>query len=76
MFRCHVCGSTTAREDFVNEVFQIDHRHLLVEHIPATICERCGEKIFSRETTEKIRRLIHGKTQSVKSVSMDVYAYV
>jgi YgiT-type zinc finger domain-containing protein len=75
MFRCHVCGSTEAREDFVDEIFQIDHKHLLVEQIPATVCERCGEKIFSRETTERIRRLIHGEAKPVKSVSMDVYAY-
>jgi YgiT-type zinc finger domain-containing protein len=76
MFRCHVCGSTEARDDVVDEVFQIDHKHFLVERIPATVCERCGEKTFSRETTERIRRLIHGDAKPVKSVSMDVYAYV
>ena len=76
MFRCHVCGSTEAKEDFVDEVFQIDHKHLLVQQIPAMVCERCGEKIFSRETTEKIRRMIHGEAKPVKSVSMDVFSYV
>ncbi len=75
MFRCHVCGSTEAKETLVDEVFHIDHKHLLVEHIPATVCERCGEKIFSRETTERIRRMIHGEAKPVKSVSMDVFAY-
>jgi len=75
MFRCHVCGSTAAREDFVDEVFRIDRKHLLVEQIPAMVCERCGEKIFSRETTERIRRMIHGEAKPVKSVSIDVFAY-
>jgi YgiT-type zinc finger domain-containing protein len=76
MFRCHVCGSTEAKETFVDEVFHIDHKHFLVERIPATVCGRCGEKIFSRETTERIRRMIHGEAKPVKSVSMDVFAYV
>jgi YgiT-type zinc finger domain-containing protein len=75
MFKCHVCGSTKANEDFVDEVFQVDDKRFLVEHIPAMICGRCGEKTFSRETTERIRRMIHGDSKPVKSVSMDVFAY-
>jgi YgiT-type zinc finger domain-containing protein len=75
MFQCHVCGSTKAHENFVAEVFLIDDKHFLVEHIPATVCMRCGEKTFSRETTERIRRMIHGGSTPVKSVSMDVFAY-
>src|SRR5207253_9233457 len=46
MFQCHVCGGTASREDFVNEVFTIEGRRVLVEHIPADICERCGEATF------------------------------
>jgi HTH-type transcriptional regulator/antitoxin MqsA len=76
MFHCHVCGSTRARENFVDEVFRIDHKHILVEQIPAQVCENCGEMIFSRKTTEKIRQMIHGKAKPMKSVSMDVFSYV
>ena len=43
MFRCHVCGNTSAKSDFVSEVFAIDDRRVLVEYIPAQICERCDE---------------------------------
>ena len=60
MFNCHICGNTAARNEFVSEVFTIDDRRVLVEHIPAQICERCGEPTLSRETTEKVRRLVHG----------------
>ena len=74
MFRCHVCGSTEAREDFVNEVFAIGDRRVLVEHIPAQICGRCGEATFSRATTEKVRSLVHGKGSPVRTIAMDVFA--
>ena len=73
MFKCHVCGSTTARNEFVSEVFTIEDRRVLVEHIPAQVCERCGEAAFSRETTERIRRLVHDARPS-KTVSLDVFA--
>lgn len=74
MFKCHVCGATGAREDFVSEVFTVDGRRVLVEHIPAQVCERCGEATFSRVTTEKVRRLVHGEGRPVRTVPMDVFA--
>ena len=74
MFNCHVCGNTTAKMGFVNEIFTLDGRRVLVEHIPAQVCERCGEPTFSRETTEKIRRLVHDEGRPVKTVPLDVFA--
>ena len=73
MFKCHVCGATAAREEFVSEVFTIDGRRVLVEHIPAQVCERCGDATFSSATTEKVRRLVHGEGHPVGTVPMDVY---
>ena len=75
MFKCHVCGSAEYSEELINEIFQIDGKPVLVESIPAQVCTRCGEEIFSRETTEKVRLLVHGKSKPIKSVQMDVFAY-
>lgn len=76
MFRCHVCGSTTANKELMNEVFLIDGRRVLVEGIPADVCARCGEATFSRETTEHIRRMLHGEAKPIRAEVMDVFAYV
>jgi len=74
MFKCHVCGNTGARSEPVSEVFMIDGRRVLVENIPAKICERCGEATFSRQTTEKIRKLVHETREPVRTVPMEVFA--
>ena len=74
MFKCHVCGHTAAKSDFVSEVFTVDNRRVLVEHIPAEVCAHCGEAIFSRTTTEAIRQLVHGPNQPVRTVPLDVFA--
>jgi len=76
MFLCHVCGFTTSREDFVSEVFTIDGRRVLVEHIPAQVCERCSEATFSRTTTERVRSLIYGGGTPIRTVPLDVFALV
>ena len=73
MFKCHVCGGSAAKNEFVSEVFTIDGRRVLVEHIPAQVCERCGEATFSRETTERVRRLVHD-TPPAKTVPLEVFA--
>jgi YgiT-type zinc finger domain-containing protein len=74
MFKCHVCGHSAAKSDFVSEVFTVGNRRVLVEHIPAEVCAHCGEATFSRTTTEAIRRLVHGNNQPVRTVSPDVFA--
>jgi len=73
MFHCHVCGVAVAKPEFVSEVVTIEGRRVLVEHIPAQVCARCGEAVFSRETTEHIRQLVHG-TRPAKTVPLDVFA--
>ena len=40
-----------------------------------TVCANCGEAVFSRETTERVRRMVHGEAKPVKSIQMDVFAY-
>jgi len=75
MFHCHVCGKTETRQELVSDVFDIDGKPVRVEAIPATVCTNCGEATFSRETTERVRRMFHGEAKPVKSIQMDVFAY-
>jgi HTH-type transcriptional regulator / antitoxin MqsA len=75
MSRCHVCGKTESRQELVNEVFDIDRKPVRVEQIPATICLHCGEPVFSRDATERVRRMVHGEATPIKSIQMDVFAY-
>jgi HTH-type transcriptional regulator/antitoxin MqsA len=76
VFRCHVCSATQARQEFVTEVFMIDGKRALVEGIPATVCARCGEVTFSRETTERIRRMLHGEAKPVRAEVLEIFEYI
>ena len=75
MFKCQVCGSSSSHPEYVSEVFDVDGRFRLVESIPATVCDRCGEETFSRETTERIRVMLHGQQLPARSVSLDVFSF-
>ena len=75
-FKCHVCSGEAAKDERVSEVFTVEGRRVLVERIPAQVCRRCGEPTFSRETTERIRRLVHGVGQPVRTEPLEVFALV
>ncbi|MCX6054348.1 MAG: YgiT-type zinc finger protein [Chloroflexi bacterium] len=53
----------------------VDGKPVVMENIPAQVCARCAEEIFSRETTEKVRLIVLGRKKSLKSVQMDAFTY-
>ncbi len=75
MFQCHICGSDNSRTEYTNDVFEIENKFYLVENIPTTVCSNCGEEVFSRETTERIRVMLHDENKPVRSISLDVFSY-
>jgi HTH-type transcriptional regulator / antitoxin MqsA len=73
-FHCHVCGSKDGLAGLTSEVFALADRRVLVEGIPMVACARCGEVVISRETTERVRAIVHGQTRPVRTESLDVFA--
>ncbi|MCY4436206.1 MAG: YgiT-type zinc finger protein [Chloroflexi bacterium] len=75
MFTCAVCHGNENRRELVEEVFKVEDRYVLVGGVPSTVCERCGERSFSRDTTEKVRQLVHGEAKAAKTVPMQVLEF-
>ena len=74
-FTCGVCHGIESYSELVEKGFRVDGRYVLVGGVPSTVCQRCGERSFSRETTEKVRQLIHGGAKAAKTVPMQVYEF-
>ena len=76
MGNCTICGSDEKQSKLVEEVFRIDGQYVLVDHIPATVCTRCGDETFSRETADRIRLLVRGKAKPTRSIAVDMFEFV
>jgi len=50
--KCNVCGNASFRNERIAEVFEISGHYVMVEGIPACVCERCGEATIFRENTD------------------------
>ena len=33
--------------------------HLIIDDVPAWVCEQCGEPLFDEETVDAIQRMLH-----------------
>lgn len=75
MAKCEVCGGREFRRAEVDEVFHVDARYVLVEHVPATVCVQCGEKTFDAEAAESIRLMLHDQRPPTRAVAMEVFAF-
>ena len=75
MSSCTICGSAARQEKLVEEVFRIDGQYVLVDHIPASVCDRCGDETFSRETADRIRLLVRGEAKPTKSIAVRVFEF-
>jgi YgiT-type zinc finger domain-containing protein len=75
MNKCDVCGNTSFHAGQVEHLFHIDGHLVMVEGIPARVCDRCGDATFGRKTAESIRKMVHGRKRPTRHVSVDVFAY-
>jgi len=75
MKRCEVCGNTVFHHEYVDEFFRVGKDTILVEQVPAQVCDRCGEASFSRETVEKVRRMVQEHTQPTRRFEVEALAF-
>ena len=75
MRKCDVCGGSVFHRQSVQQVFDVAGQMALVEDIPASVCDRCGDATLDLQTAEHVRRMVHGEAHPRKRVNVDVFAY-
>ena len=55
--KCDVYGSPM-REQTVTYTTQMDDKLVVVEHVPAKVCDQCGEQLYSPETVERLQETV------------------
>ena len=76
MDECIICGSKHFTEQKVNKVYEIDGSPVIVQNIPAMVCNNCGEKYFSGATHDKIMNLIYDNEIVTETVPAKSYEFV
>ena len=75
MSQCNICGSEEATRRFVSQIFDVKGKPILVENIPALVCNRCDNATFDIEVGERTRRMIHRESKPVRPIAVDAFDY-
>jgi hypothetical protein len=62
-------------EQPVTYTLQIEERFVIVEHVPARVSLRTGERFFSPETVERLQRIVWEKKVPSRVVETPVFEY-
>lgn len=74
MDKCVFCGGDVKKET-VTFVYEDDDRYFFVEHVPAEVCSKCGEKTYSPEVTEELINFGRQKCKPLKTVEVPVFDF-
>ena len=71
---CPVCGGTM--ED---KIIQIDFRYkeqlVVIDGVPAEVCQKCGEQLISAATSKDIDALLESRTKPVRKITVPVLPF-
>ena len=62
---CPRCGGPTRVDTVRTDIWQGD-RLIVVEDIPAHVCDRCVEQFYSEPVTDALRRLVQEELESAE----------
>ena len=72
---CSVCSSDEYYERLVRYSLDYDGRLVVVENVPARVCDRCGEVGVDPEVVDRLQRTVWSKQQPHRTVETQVYEY-
>ena len=61
--KCHLCGGTYHERTVVLS-FERDGRSVVVENVPAMVCDRCEDELISAATFRKVEELLESKPEA------------
>jgi YgiT-type zinc finger domain-containing protein len=59
----------------VNYTLERDWKVMIVEHVPARVCQETGERLYSPETVERIHDILKGERKPTRTVETPVYEF-
>jgi YgiT-type zinc finger domain-containing protein len=59
----------------VTYTLEVEGRIVVVENVPARVCEETGEQYFSPETVERLQQLIWEEKEPKRTIEVPVFEF-
>ena len=70
---CEYCRGPIV-EKHVSLHRKIKGKYVLIEHVPAGVCKKCGTRYFAANVLKTVEESIHGRRPAEREVLVPVYA--
>jgi len=70
--KCDICGGKRKREKIVYSIYY-NQSPIIIENVPADVCEQCGEQFFDPETVEMIQQVVWSSKTPKRTIATPVY---
>ncbi len=74
--KCEVCGRGERRDKRIRYSLPLGDKLLVVENVPAIVCDRCGEITLSPAVTERLRQTVWESRRPARVIETEVYEFV
>ena len=72
--RCYFCKGKVVKQK-VNVDFRWGENLVVIEDVPAEVCQQCGEKYFQADVYKDMEKLAKGKASPSRHLTVDVIKF-
>lgn len=72
--KCAICGGNVEKKTTKLELW-VDGKLLVIEDVPAKVCENCGENYFSAKVSKQIDKLLESKLKALRKLEVPVFSF-
>ena len=73
---CEVCAVGERRHQLIRYSLSTAEGLMLVDHVPAEVCDRCGEVTLSPDIVERLQQTVWGHGVPARIIETPVYEFV
>lgn len=73
--KCDVCRIGDRVERLVRYQITVDDRLIVVDNVPAVVCDNCGETTFTPETVARLQQKVWGHEAPARTIEATVYEF-
>ena len=72
---CEVCAIGERRAKLIRYSLTIGDRMILVDHVPAEVCDRCGEVTLTPDVVERLQKTVWQQHPPARVIETPVYEF-
>ena len=72
--KCLVCHHDMVERKVTLDL-RIGEELVIIEEVPATVCENCGEQVFTPEVTRQVQAVAQERREKTRTILVPVFSF-